>query len=89
MVHILAESVKESRKREEAAIKAALERAEKYRLKFDKDTHLLRIRQSSEIPQHILVKVVSNKIDVNAVYILYGVDHQRVDELIQAFGLKG
>lgn len=88
MTKILAEYVRDSKNCAEIAIKQELIKQEMIRIKFEENLRLLKIRQSSEVPRNILVRLAYNKIESRVVHLLYGVDARRVSVLIGAFGLK-
>lgn len=86
---ILAQSVRESKDKVEAEKRAELIKEEVVRLKFAEDTRLLKIRQSSEVPRNILVKLAYNKVEASTIHLLFGVDANRVSILSNAFSIKG
>jgi len=88
MVDVLARYCAEQQLIKEEAIKAKLEEEEAARIKREVSIRRYKICKSSELPREMLQRVVNNKVDIDALCAVFGVDKPRINLLIEAFGLK-
>ena len=88
MADILADSVRESAaRREEAALREMI-KAEAERIKHEERVRIFTIQRSSEVTKRVLYQIRAGKSKIQDVCTVFGVDAERIDELMEAFGLK-
>jgi hypothetical protein len=88
MTRIMGDWIKDENNRREAVIMARLEEEEKLRIKSIDRARRMLILEDAEVPKGILISIFTNKISIDDVCTVFGVDAQRIDDLIEAWGLK-